>query len=271
VSILGELSEAADGLGNVAELVVRMAGRRGVRADEIRSRSALRRDVMSSAIDEAIRDNKMLDADGVYVSKTAFDELSSAALKAVETHHQSDKLSRGISRETLREQVFKHSEPEVFRAVTGTLQREGKIVFDQDVFKLSAHETKLSPAETKTHDAIRKIYTDAGLEVPKLDDALRDASAKGGLDAKSTRKIFQLFVTSGNLVQVSAEFYFLTDVIDRLVERLRESARASGDATLDVAKFKELAGVSRKYAIPLLEYFDRTRVTMRVGDKRQIL
>jgi selenocysteine-specific elongation factor len=271
VSMLGELSEAADGIGNVAELVVRMAGRRGVRADEIRSRAALRRDVMGRAIDEAIRDTKILDADGVYVSKTAFDELSSAALKAVETHHQSDKLSRGISRETLREQVFKHSEPEVFRAVTGTLQREGKIVFDQDVFKLSAHETKLSSAETKTHDAIRRIYTDAGLEVPKLDDALRDASAEGGLDPKSARKIFQLFVTSGKLVQVSAEFYFLTDVIDRLVERLRESARASGDATLDVAKFKELAGVSRKYAIPLLEYFDRTRVTMRVGDKRQIL
>jgi len=45
----------------------------------------------------------------------------------------------------------------------------------------------------------------------------------------------------------------------------------SGDPVIDVARFKDLAGVSRKYAIPLLEYFDRTRVTRRVGDKRQVL
>ena len=91
------------------------------------------------------------------------------------------------------------------------------------------------------------------------------------LDQKSTRKIFQLFVTSGELVQVSAEFYFRADVIERLIARLRESAKASGDSTLDVAKFKELSGVSRKYAIPLLEYFDRRRVTQRIGDKRHVL
>jgi selenocysteine-specific elongation factor len=271
ISVLGELSESADGIGNTTEIFVRMAGRQGLRVSEIRSRTASRVSGIDLGIAEAISNKKIVDADGVLISAPAFDELASATLKVVETHHTSDKLSRGISRETLREQVFKHSEPEVFRAVTGALQREGKIVFDQDVFKLASHEARLSPAETKAHDAIRKVYSDAGLEIPKLEDALRDVSLESGLDAKSTRKIFQLFVTSGELVQVSAEFYFQKDVIGKLVAKLRESARASGDVTLDVAKFKNLAGVSRKYAIPLLEYFDRTHVTRRVGDKRQIL
>lgn len=270
-SVLGELSEAADGIGTSTEIFIRMAGRRGIRVAEIRSRSALRNAVIESAITDAIRDKKIVDADGVLISTSAFDELGAATLKLVETHHSSDKLSRGISRETLREQVFKHSEPEVFRAVTGALQRDAKIVFDQDVFKLASHEARLSPAETKAHDAIRKIYLDAGLEVPKLEDALRDVSLESGLDAKSTRKIFQLFVTRGELVQVSAEFYFQKDTLAKLVSKLRESARTSGDTMLDVARFKDLAGVSRKYAIPLLEYFDRTHVTRRVGDKRQIL
>jgi selenocysteine-specific elongation factor len=271
VSLLGELSEAADAIANVAEIMVRMAGRRGKRPDEIRSRSGLRHKAMDAAISDAIREKKIVDADGVLVSASAFDQLTSATLKTVETHHLLDKLSRGISRETLREQVFKHSEPEVFRTVTAALQRDGKIVFDQDVFKLSSHETHLSPAETKAHDTIRKIYTDAGLEVPKLDDVLRDASDVSGLDAKSTRKIFQLFVTSGELVQVSSEFYFTAVTLNALAAKLRESAKASGDLMLDVARFKALAGVSRKYAIPLLEYFDRSHVTRRVGDKRQIL
>lgn len=271
ISILGELSESADGISRAPEIFIRMAGRTGIRVAEIRSRSGLRTGVIDRAIKDAIRDKKIVDADGVFLSTPAFDELSIATLNVVETHHTSDKLSRGISRETLREQVFKHSEPEVFRGVTGALQRDDKIVFDQDVFKLASYEAKLSPAETKTHDAIRKIYSDAGLEVPKLEDALRGASLESGLDAKSTRKVFQLFVTSGELVQVSMEFYFQKDVLGKLVAKLRESARTSGDALLDVAKFKDLAGVSRKYAIPLLEYFDRTHVTRRVGDKRQIL
>jgi selenocysteine-specific elongation factor len=59
--------------------------------------------------------------------------------------------------------------------------------------------------------------------------------------------------------------------VNALTENVREMARVSGDPMIDVAKFKEIAGVSRKYAIPLLEYFDRSRVTRRVGDKRQIL
>ena len=60
-------------------------------------------------------------------------------------------------------------------------------------------------------------------------------------------------------------------IVSELTTKIRDVAKTTGDSTIDVAKFKEIAGVSRKYAIPLLEYFDRTRVTRRVGDKRQIL
>jgi selenocysteine-specific elongation factor len=149
------------------------------------------------------------------------------------------------------------------------LEREKKITSDQDVYKLASHETELTPAEKATFDKLRNIYTTAGLEVPKLEDALRDSS--DGLDQRATRKVFQLLANSGELVAVTPEFYFSATVLEALTAKLRDAARTSGDATIDVAKFKEIAGVSRKYAIPLLEYFDRTRVTRRVGDKREIL
>ena len=104
-----------------------------------------------------------------------------------------------------------------------------------------------------------------------MDDALRQVAMDNGLDQRSARKIFQLFVDRGDLVAVTAEYYFSRAALEILISKLRELARSSGDSTLDVAKFKEIAGVSRKYAIPLLEYFDRARMTRRVGDKRQIL
>ena len=149
------------------------------------------------------------------------------------------------------------------------LERDGKIGSDQDVFKLASHEMQFSAAEKTAFDNFRRIYSDAGLEVPKLEDALSQAA--GGLEASSTRKVFQVLVNGGEIVAVSVEFYFMADVLKDLAEKLRQHAAASGDPVIDVARFKDLAGVSRKYAIPLLEYFDRTRVTCRVGDKRKIL
>ena len=268
---LNELSEAADGLGNAVEIFVRMAGARGARLDDIRSETGHRRQLVSEKLKEAVQAGSIVDCDGVFVSRPVFERLRSELIAAVEGHHRNDKLSKGMPRETVREQVFRRSDVALFREVTSTLEREGKIVFDQDVFKLASHETQLSPAETATRDKLRKIYSDAVLEVPKLEDALRDAAAASGLDPRPARKVFQLLVNSGELVAVTTELYFTAETLTALTSKLRDAALASGDRTIDVAKFKEIAGISRKYAIPLLEYFDRTRVTRRLGDKREIL
>ncbi|HEX6124313.1 MAG TPA: selenocysteine-specific translation elongation factor [Pyrinomonadaceae bacterium] len=271
VEMLRELSTTTDGEGNVAEIFVRMSGEAGLRAESLRARTALHADALGKLLNDAKSRGQIVNANDLLISKSIFDKLEEDVFSAVETHHRNDKISRGISRETLRERVFKRTSPELFRAVTASLERAGRIVLDHDVFKLASHETRLSPAETTARDTLRKIYFEAELEVPKLDEALRDASSASGLDSKSTRKIFQLLITSGEIVAVTPEFYFSARVLDTLADRLREIARMSGDPMIDVAKFKEIAGVSRKYAIPLLEYFDRTRVTLRVGDKRQVL
>ncbi|MBA3352186.1 MAG: selenocysteine-specific translation elongation factor [Blastocatellia bacterium] len=268
---LRQLAEAVDGGDHPVQIFVRMAGERGVRSSGLRSRTGLRSDVLDALIETAKLKGEIVDANGVLVSKAMFEGLKVKTLAAVEAHHRADKLARGVPRETLRERVFKHSDADLFRAVTGTLERDGKIVFDQDVFKLASHETQLTPAETIARDELRMTYIGAGLAPPKLDDALREASIKSALDQKAARKVFQLLVNSGELISITPEFYFRTDVVNALTENVREMARVSGDPMIDVAKFKEIAGVSRKYAIPLLEYFDRSRVTRRVGDKRQIL
>jgi selenocysteine-specific elongation factor len=80
-----------------------------------------------------------------------------------------------------------------------------------------------------------------------------------------------LFLDSGEIVKVTDEFYFSRPVLDKLIVELRRHGSQSPGGLIDVAKFKDIAGVSRKYAIPLLEYFDREKVTRRAGDKRLIL
>jgi selenocysteine-specific elongation factor len=86
------------------------------------------------------------------------------------------------------------------------------------------------------------------------------------------RKVLQLLIDGRIVVRVQGELFFHRDALNRLIGRLKEFAdQHEPDRTIDVAKFKELAGVSRKYAIPLLEFLDRERITRRAGDRRAIL
>jgi selenocysteine-specific elongation factor len=73
------------------------------------------------------------------------------------------------------------------------------------------------------------------------------------------------------VIKVSSEFYFHREAIDALVSKMKEKASLTPDRQIDVPAFKALAGISRKYAIPLLEYFDSKRITARQGDKRRVL
>ena len=88
------------------------------------------------------------------------------------------------------------------------------------------------------------------------------ASTKGGLERD---------LDAGEIVKVTDEFYFSKTVIDNLISKMRGFADKTQDHLIDVPAFKDLAGISRKYAIPLLEYFDREKITRRAGDKRLIL
>jgi selenocysteine-specific elongation factor len=110
-----------------------------------------------------------------------------------------------------------------------------------------------------------------GLEPVTFDEALvRVAPAQGSRE--HGRKILQLLIEAGVIVHVSADLFFHRDALENLKARLaRYAAEHEPERLIDVAAFKELAGVSRKYAIPLLEYFDRERVTRRAADKRLIL
>jgi selenocysteine-specific elongation factor len=145
------------------------------------------------------------------------------------------------------------------------------LALDRESVRLSAYRATLSPAETVLKDKLFNVYQTAGLEVPKVEDVLTGAIIGTDFSRNDARKFFQLFLDSGEIVKVSEEFYFLKSEIAKLVEKLKQFANSKSDRSLDMAEFKDIASVSRKYAIPLIEYFDRERVTVRRGDKRIIL
>ena len=118
--------------------------------------------------------------------------------------------------------------------------------------------------EADSKRLIEQAFAAAGLKVPALKDVL--ASLK--VDRVRAQQIVTLLLRERVLLKLSEELVFHRDALERLRQQVAEYKKIS--PRIDVAKFKELTGVSRKYAIPLLEYLDREHVTRRVGDVREI-
>lgn len=250
---------------------VESAGASGLPRAEAGARTGWRDDVLESALAECRTTGGVLDAEGVLVGVEVLRGLARAAVEEVKAYHRSEPLSRGLARETLRERVFAHAASEVFRAAMKMAEDDGSLVSERDLVHVSGHTLELSPADAAARERLEQIYRDAALEAPALADALARAVGSGA-SREHARKILQLLIDAGTLVRVREDLLFHRDALERLAAALRAYADAHGpERLIDVAAFKELSGVSRKYAIPLLEHFDRTHVTRRAGDLRLIL
>jgi selenocysteine-specific elongation factor len=254
--------------GEQLALFVATARARGLRRAELVARTGWRSEVVDQAAVMAQQRGAVVDAGGVLVDQACFDSLLKAACEAVEAYHKAEPLARGLARETLRERVFAHAAPEVFRAVLARAEELGLLVSERDIVRACGFNLALSEADAKLRDRLEMVYREAALEAPATEEALERA---GGTARERGRRILQLLVEAGTLVRVG-DLFFHREALDRLVERVREhAAHHTPDRTIDVAAFKDLAGVSRKYAIPLLEHLDRTRITRRAGDRRIVL
>jgi selenocysteine-specific elongation factor len=256
---------------------VAAAGDHGLRTSDIAARTGWNDELITLASKQAQEAKTpgeaatIMEADGVLVSTENFERLSRISLDEVKRHHGREPLARGLARETLRERLFTHAAPEIFRAVITRLEKDGALVAEKDIVRVPEHGQELSAADEQLREKIAQAYKKAALEAPTLDQALVEAGIHAA-QRTHARKILQLLIDNGTLVRVQGEMFFHSQAIEHLKGLLREFASAhEPDRLIDVPRFKDLAGVSRKYAIPLLEYFDRERITVRAGDKRIIL
>lgn len=251
--------------------IIGTTGQNATTIDDLRVRTGIRTERLSELVAAMLTQGSIVAAGEYLMYADAFRDLSASATNAVTDFHRQQPLERGIGLESLRDKVAKHTPSLFFKHLLAALETENKLIAESDTVRLANHRSEFSPAERQVRDRLSEIYRAAGFEVPRLEDALTAAATGLGLKPEQTRTVFKTFLNSGEIVKVTDEFYFLRSEIERLVAMLKAHAEKGADRTIDVPRFKEIAGVSRKYAIPLLEYFDRERITRRAGDKRIIL
>jgi len=194
------------------------------------------------------------------ISRDAAARLRDRLRETLRNFHQQNPLQPGMSREELRSRTLPEAPPHVFEWLMATT--EG-VEFDGDLVRLSGHQIQLSPAQREALERLETLYAQAGLTPPSLQEALEAV----GLAAQPARELVQLLLRHGRLVRLAEGLYLHESAIER-VRTLLQSKRGQ---KFRVPEFKQWTGVSRKYAIPLLEYLDRLRVTRREGDWRTVL
>jgi selenocysteine-specific elongation factor len=252
------------GGNDAAILKMRIARRshRGISMSRLIAESGWTRTAVEAQLGQDLQQGGVLRIGDQLVHAPAMVGLQQFMLSTVEDFQKKNSLVGGIPREALREHVG--ASAEVFDAAAGLLVRDKKLDVVGDLVRLPGRGVAMKDEEVESKKKIEEAFFSAGLKVP----ALQEVIAGLKVDKVRAQKIVTLLLRDKVLVKVSDEMVFHRSALEDL--RRQMVAYKAKSAKIDVAKFKEMTGVTRKYAIPLLEYLDRERVTRRVGDVREI-
>ncbi len=250
---------------DVVAAFVEERGALGLPSAALASRAGLTPAASHAAIDSLEKDARIRRVGDLLVSAAIVDDRARRLIAALEAHHAAQPLSDGIPREEARDRIVGRAAPEVFDFIVESLVAGGTIVA-RDRLALAGHRISLSPEEARAQTTLEKVYRDAGLAPPDL----KSAAAEAGVDAAVAERMGRLLIRQKSLVKLD-DLLFHADALASLKAGVRALKSGTAPARVDVAAFKERYGISRKYAIPLLEYLDRERITRRVGDSRVVL
>jgi selenocysteine-specific elongation factor len=197
------------------------------------------------------------------LTETAFNWAAEILLMMLGAFHRENPLVGGISKEELRTRLG--IEPEVFDGVVAVLADEKKVEIIGEQVRLAGRGVQMKDEEAEAKQVIEQAFASAGLKVPLLKDVL--GSVK--VDKARAQKIVTLLLRDKVLVKISEDLVFHHSALEQLKRDVAQ--RKTQSPKIDVGQFKEMIGLTRKYAVPLLEWLDRERVTKRVGDERIIL
>lgn len=240
-------------------------GINGLSLSELLARSGRPAQQLQTQLEKELQAQKLRKLGDTYFSAEAAHTLLNTAEQTLRAFHAQNRLATGMNADELRGALKLNSAS--FEALLTELTSKQVAERSGDTVRLRGSGVRMEDAEAAAMKQITDAFLQAGLRVPALPDVL--AGLKVARD-KST-KIVTLLLRERTLIKLADDLVFHKDALSALRGTLADYKTRTKKNTIDVAAFKDLTGVSRKYAIPLLEHLDRERVTRRDGNVRTIL
>ena len=199
-----------------------------------------------------------------FVHREAFENLRQILLGHLAEFHGTEPLRAGINKEELFGRLPREADVKLFNELIQRLTRKGEIIQEKDLVRLSSHEIALAGKQDEVRERIESIYREASLQPPFF----REVAQSLGVPDREARQILSWMLEQGLLLKVKEDMYFHCGALDELKQRLLDLFEEQEE--ISTPQFKELTQTSRKYTIPLLEFLDASRFTIRVGDVRRL-
>jgi selenocysteine-specific elongation factor len=201
----------------------------------------------------------------ILVLPPVIESLKKETVRQVSDFHKENPLQKGISKEELRKKIYDDLPLEVFRYCLEGLVEKRKIAFQEDVVSLHGREVQLTSEGQQVREKLEAFFRKTGFQPPALSDLNNSIDA----NPEEARRILFWMIREKILVKLSEDIVYHRDTLDSIKKQIR--AKFTPGAKFGVADFKELFDITRKHAIPLLEYLDREKFTRRQGNDRILL
>jgi selenocysteine-specific elongation factor len=263
---------AGAGLDERVALEVEGAGAHGLERRELLARIGQPPRAVEAALGRLLASRTLVRFDAereALVHREVLGELRGRAAAAVDRFHAAQPLAPGVSREAVRSQLPTYVSPRLFHLVAEGLVKDGELAQERDLLRRPGHAARAGEALGATREHVAALYHAQALTPPRHPE-VGPALAAAGTPAREAeiREAIEGLARDGLLVRVRPDLYFDQHALGELRARLRAFLEAHGEITAQ--QFKDLTGATRKFTIPLAEYFDAEKLTLRVGEIRRL-
>ncbi|UCD70598.1 MAG: selenocysteine-specific translation elongation factor [Syntrophobacterales bacterium] len=241
------------------------SGGKGMSLRELRERVNVSPDRLSKLLRELLTRAEIVTIDGDegrFIHRTEYEQLKKKILSYILEFHESYPLRLGPSKEEVKSKLPKNVEAKLFHYMLKELVDSKEVLVEKDKLRLSTHRVSLRDDQKRLKNRIAGLFAKGGLQSPSL----KELASKLSADDSEVRNVVRLLMEEGAIIKAKEDMYFHREAVEKLKGQLIQFLRIHHEIT--TAQFKEMTKVSRKYAIPLIEYFDNSKITIRVGEKR---
>jgi len=242
------------------------SGGKGITADQLAARTGVFSKKLKKQLQHPISTGALVVVDSEsqrMLAATVAEGINRQIVDLLTAFHRNNPLKPGLAKEELRSQLRPAVDQKVLQALLAALVKKGVLEQVGAEIKLSGHTVVLQVNEQEMEQKIGALYREALLTPPNLKEVL---AAFGEFPERQIRQVIDLLLAKEELIKINETLFFHVPAIQTLQEEVIAFIRREGE--IDAQRFKDLTGLTRKFSIPLLEYFDKIKLTIRVDDKR---
>jgi selenocysteine-specific elongation factor len=252
---------------NIVSYHVGESGYQGVMFSDLKIMTGLHEKELQNIMQDVLSKQTVILVDKenrTYIHKNSLDRFKRETSNFLSHYHQANPLKTGMPKEELRSKFPDLQGAKLFNLALSQMIKDKEIVAEENTVRLSSHTVSLGVDQADVRERILDAYRKNGLTPPYFKELCNTLN----LEQLRAKDVLMLLVDEGMIVRVKEDLYFHTRAVKGLQQKLVDFLMNHEEMT--TPQFKEIAGVSRKYLIPLIEYFDTQNVTIRIGDTRKL-